>query len=182
MYSALKHKGQPLYRLARAGREVPREAREVTIHELELVAWQPPVLQFRVRCSKGTYVRTLAEDIAGKMGSCAHLQALRRLEVEPFRESDMVTPEQLEAMAVDGRIDQCLLPPDAGLRDWPIVRLDGDGAMRFGHGNPVAADTGETGPVRVYGPQGVLLGLGEIGSDSMLKARRVMNIIQSDAL
>ena len=84
MYSALKHEGQPLYRLARAGREVERAARAVTIHALELVAWEKPYLTFRVRCSKGTYVRTLAEDIAVALGSCAHLVGLRRLAVEPF--------------------------------------------------------------------------------------------------
>lgn len=176
MYSALKHQGQPLYRLARAGLEVPRQPREVTIHALDLISWQPPILEFGVRCSKGTYVRTLAEDIARAMGSCAHLQALRRLEVGPFRETGMLTLEALEAMAENGSIDRCLLAPDAGLEDWPTVLLDARGARAFAHGNPVAGVAGEVGPVRVYGPGDLLLGLGELTTDRCLKARRVMHL------
>ena len=180
MYSALKHRGRPLYRLAREGREVPREVREVTIHALELLVWTPPVLEFRVHCSKGTYVRTLTEDIAGRMGSCGHLQALRRVAVEPFREPDMVTLERLNAMLEDGRIDDCLLPPDAGLRDWPLERLDEFAAVRFGHGNTVQGVAGRAGMVRVYGPDRILLGLGEITADGTLKPRRVMHLGPQD--
>jgi len=174
MYSALKHQGQPLYRLARAGQEVQRPAREVTIHELDLITWEPPVFEFRVRCSKGTYVRTLAEDVSRAMGSCAHLQALRRLAVEPFREEGMITLDRLAALAADGRIDEALLPADAGLRDWPVVRLDDEGARRFRHGNNLDGVSGPVGLVRVYGPGDVLLGLAEIVPGFTLKARRVM--------
>ena len=180
MYSALKHQGQPLYRLARAGQEVPRVARQVTIHALELLTWEAPLLEFRVRCSKGTYVRTLAEDIAQAMGSCAHLQALRRLEVEPFSADDMVTLETLAAMAEGDCTEQCLLPPDAGLQDWPIAHLDEAGARRFGHGNPVEGNAGPIGLVRVYGPGDLLLGLGEITAAGTLKARRVMHVATSE--
>lgn len=177
MYSAIKHEGQPLYRLARAGREVPRQPREVNIQALELLEWNSPFLQFRVHCSKGTYVRTLAEDIARAMGSCAHLQALRRIEVEPFREADMVTLEALEALVRDGAVDRCLLPPDAGLKGWPVATLDEGQALRFGHGNPVPGMAGPaTGRVRVYGPGEVLLGLGEVTLDRVLEARRVMHL------
>jgi tRNA pseudouridine55 synthase len=176
MYSALKHQGQPLYRLARAGQEVPRQAREVTIHRLQLVSWELPFLEFRVRCSKGTYVRTLAEDIAQAMGSCAHLQALRRLAVEPFQEQGMVTLDQLETRVAEGLADECLLPPDAGLAEWPVVRLDEMGERRFRHGNPVAGSGSVGGLVRVYGPGGKLLGLGEVTADGTLKARRLMHL------
>jgi len=178
MYSALKHEGQPLYRLARAGREVERAAREVTIHALELVSWETPYLTFRVRCSKGTYVRTLAEDIAQEMGSCAHLVALRRLAVEPFREQQMVSLASLEEWARDGCVDQCLLPPDAGLVDWPLVSLESGSARRFSHGNALdRAGAGvRPGPVRVYGPGNLLLGLGEVTSEGNLRARRLMNL------
>jgi tRNA pseudouridine55 synthase len=176
MYSALKHQGQPLYRLARAGQEVPRKARQVTVHRLQLVSWESPFLEFRVHCSKGTYVRTLAEDIARAMGSCAHLQALRRLAVEPFEEQAMVTLDQLEARAAEGRAEECLLAPDAGLAEWPVVRLDEIGAQRFRHGNPVA-DSGDVGGlVRVYGPGDKLLGLGEVTADGTLRARRLMHL------
>jgi tRNA pseudouridine55 synthase len=176
MYSALKHKGQPLYKLARAGQEVERAPRRVTIHTLDLLAWNPPHLEFRVRCSKGTYVRTLAEDIAAALGCCAHLQALRRLEVEPFREEDMIGLEALVERAGDGRIDACLLPVDAGLTGWPRVDLAADAAARFSHGNPADDVAGPLGNVRVYGPQDRLLGLGEILSGQRLKAKRIMNL------
>jgi tRNA pseudouridine55 synthase len=191
MYSALKHQGQRLYKLARAGQEVPREAREVTVHSLRLLNWEPPLLVFRVHCSKGTYVRTLAEDIARELGSCAHLVALRRLAVEPFREEDMVGLEQLAAMREAGTLQRCLLPPDAGLQDWPVVTLGQAQAERFGHGGAVeaagagveaggagveAGGAGAPGLVRVYGPAGLLLGLGEIDAAGRLSARRVFNL------
>jgi len=175
MYSALKHRGQPLYKLARAGREIPREPRTVTIHAIEPVLWESPVLVFRVECSKGTYVRTLAEDIARTLGTCAHLRALRRLSVGPFHEPEMIGLEELEARAEAGTLEKALLPPDAGLGDWPVVTLDDRAAARFGHGNPVAGVDAAPGPVRVYGPGG-LMGLGEITVDKLLKAKRLMNL------
>jgi tRNA pseudouridine55 synthase len=176
MYSALKHAGQPLYKLARAGREVPRAAREVTIHELRLLRWEPPRLVFRVHCSKGTYVRTLAEDIAVELGSRAHLTALRRVAVEPFRENDMVGLATLEAMREAGTLERCLLAPDAGLLAWPVVALGQADAARFGHGNRVEGVAAAAGPVRVYGPAGLLLGLGEVDAERRLKAWRVFNL------
>jgi tRNA pseudouridine55 synthase len=176
MYSALKHQGQPLYKLARAGQEVARKARPVTIHSLELLNWAPPMLEFRLRCSKGTYVRTLAEDIAEKLGSCAHLQSLRRLDVEPFREKDMISLDRLESRAESGDLDDCLLPVDAGLCAWPVVELDETSAQRFSHGNPVEAPAGLSGSVRVYAADGKLLGLGETELGKGLKPRRIMHI------
>jgi len=160
---------------------VPREGREVTIHELELLDWEPPMLEFRLRCSKGTYVRTLAEDIARAMGSCAHLQSLRRLSVEPFRQQDMISLEALTAAAEEGRIDQCLLPPDAGLSNWRVVRLDAEGARRFEHGSAIGGPRGHSGLVRVHGPQGRLLGLGEVSADGWLKVRRLMHLPATEA-
>ena len=176
MYSALKHEGQRLYKLARAGVEVDRKARSVQIHSLEPVSWEPPLLQFRVHCSKGTYVRTLAEDIAEKLATCAHLKALRRLEVEPFCEQDMVTLDELTRLAETEQIDSCLLPVDAGLIDWPLVTIDESSSHRFRHGNPVTTDCSETGLVRVYGPENRLLGLGEITSENQLNPKRVMHL------
>lgn len=181
MYSALKHEGQPLYKLARAGREVPRAPREVTIHALQLLRWEPPVLVFRVHCSKGTYVRTLAEDIGLELRSRAHLTALRRLAVEPFGESEMVGLEHLEAMHEAGTLERCLLAPDAGLQAWPIVALCEADAARFGHGHAVEGAAATAGPVRVYGPAGLLLGLGEVSAERVLKARRVFNQVVSAA-
>ena len=176
MYSALKHQGQPLYKLARAGLEVARKARPVTIHSLELLNWAPPILEFRVHCSKGTYIRTLAEDIAEKLDCCAHLQALRRLDVEPFREQDMITLDELLVLAESESLDDCLAPVDSGLIDWPMVTLDETSAIRFCHGNPVGQAVEVPGLVRVYGPNNKLLGIGEILLDKQLKPRRIMHL------
>jgi tRNA pseudouridine55 synthase len=176
MYSALKHQGQPLYKLAREGREVERKARKVIIHSLDLLDWTPPLLKFRVHCSKGTYIRTLAEDIAGALGTCAHLQSLRRLVVEPFSEDDMVTLQELESAIQSGDERACLLPPDAGLSHWPTVELDGASVERFSHGNPVAAESAQPGPVRVYSSQGKLLGIGEVTPGKHLNPKRIMNL------
>jgi tRNA pseudouridine55 synthase len=176
MYSALKHRGQPLYRLARAGVEVPRAPRTVTIHALDLLAWEPPLLSFRVHCSKGTYVRTLAEDLARELGSCAHLAALRRLAVAPFGEDAMVSLPDLEARRDAGTLDDCLLPADAGLAHWPRARLDEDAAGRFLNGNPIPGIDAPLGPVRVFGTADRLLGLGEVTPDGRLTVRRVFHM------
>jgi tRNA pseudouridine55 synthase len=176
MYSALKHQGQPLYKLARVGQEVARKARPVTIHSLELLNWAPPILEFRVHCSKGTYIRTLAEDIAEKLDCCAHLQSLRRLDVEPFREQDMITLEELLVLAESESLDDCLLPVDSGLIDWPSVTLDETSMNRFCHGNPVEQAVEVPGLVRVYGPEQKLLGIGEILPDNQLKHKRIMHL------
>lgn len=176
MYSALKHDGERLYKLARAGIEVERKARNVHIYSLEFISLDLPLLHFRVRCSKGTYVRTLAEDIAETLGTCAHLQSLRRLEVQPFREQDMITLDELIALAEAEKAENCLLPVDAGLTDWPVVNLDEEQTNRFSHGNPVEATDVDAGLVRVYGPENRLLGLGEVTIDQSLKPKRLMHL------
>jgi tRNA pseudouridine55 synthase len=173
MYSALKHQGQPLYKLARAGKEVERKPRSVIIHGLELIAWDKPLLVFSVHCSKGTYVRTLAEDIAEKLGSCAHLQALRRLDVEPFREADMISLDELVRAAEAGQQDSLLLPLDAGLESWPVVRLGGEEQVRFTHGNPAPVQETHCGNVRVYAQSGEILGLGEVRGDHKVHPKRL---------
>lgn len=175
MYSALKHEGQPLYKLAREGKQVERKPREITIRELERLSWAPPDLRIRVRCSKGTYVRTLAEDIGAALGSCAHLRALRRTESGPFS-GDMVSLEQLEARVEAGDPDSLLLPVDAGLPDWPAVSLDAAAARRFSNGNPVFAEAAGSWMVRVFGPAGELLGLGELDGAKRLKPKRIFNL------
>ena len=180
MYSALKHQGQPLYKLAREGHTVHREPREITIHEMKLLGWNPPLLSFDVRCSKGTYIRTLAEDIAGHLGTCGHLQALRRLAVEPFDEAAMVGMDEVKASAAAGGTLPILLPIDAGLCAWPKVVLDVEDSVRFCRGNPVPGGDGE-GMVRVYGQTGGevtrqagnILGLGEVRAGGLVHPRRV---------
>jgi tRNA pseudouridine55 synthase len=180
MYSALKHQGRRLYQLARAGEEVERKPRSVTIHALELFKWAPPMLEFRVHCSKGTYVRTLAEDIAEQLGSCAHLQSLRRLEVEPFREQDMVTLDELQSRVESRNYEDFLLPVDSGLADWPKIILDETARNRFRHGNPVDAVSGAPGMARVYGPENDLLGIGEVTPERRLKPKRIMHLCKQD--
>ncbi len=178
MYSALKHQGKPLYEYARAGIEIERVARTVNIHSLSLVAWQAPNLSFEVHCSKGTYIRTLAEDIAAALGSCAHLIELRRLYVEPFESYSMVTLEQLQSARDNDRLQDFLLPTDAGLPDWPQVELDTAQQGKFMHGNHFrfSADKLPVGKVRVYGPAGNLLGLADLFPDGTLQPTRVFNL------
>ena len=173
MYSALKHKGQPLYKLARAGKVVERKSRKVLIHSLELVSWRSPLLVFKVHCSKGTYVRTLAEDIAAKLETCAHLQNLRRLEVEPFREADMICLDELEQAIAAGQQNSLLLPLDAGLESWPLIQLDGEEQVRFTHGNPALSREVPCGNVRVYATSGEILGLGEVRNDNRVYPKRL---------
>ena len=178
MYSALKHEGKPLYEYARAGITIERPARKVFIHHLEMIDWQSPDLTFDVHCSKGTYIRTLAEDIATALGSCAHLVELRRTIVEPFDQFPMLTLEQLQDARESGELQNCLLPVDAGLPDWPLVKLDSIQQGKFNHGNHVSILTGglEPGKVRVYGPEEDLLGLADLGPDGKLQPIRVFNL------
>jgi tRNA pseudouridine55 synthase len=179
MYSALKHEGKPLYEYARAGIEIDRPSRAVTIHQLELVEWQAPKLVFDVRCSKGTYIRTLAEDIAKALGSCAHLIGLRRAWVEPFAEHSMVTLEQLQAARDNNSgLQDYLLPIDVGLVGWPRIDLDTDQHGKFKHGNhfPFSADGLNAGKVRVYGPEGNVLGLADLSAEGILQPAKVFNL------
>ncbi|MGD9265417.1 MAG: tRNA pseudouridine(55) synthase TruB [Lysobacterales bacterium] len=176
MYSALKHEGRPLYEYARAGIEIERPARRVVIHDIALEAWNPPELVFSVHCSKGTYVRTLAEDIARTLGSLAHLVELRRTGVDTFTGRTMVTLERLQQAHDEGNLQDFLLPVDAGLSDWPRVVLDADQQGKFRHGNPVHVDDERTGKVRAYGPDENLLGLAELSDEGILKPIRVFNL------
>jgi len=178
MYSALKHEGKPLYEYARAGIVVERPARRVTIHRLALLDWQAPDLTFEVHCSKGTYIRTLAEDIATALGSCAHLVALRRTLVEPFDRFPMRTLEQLQEAKDVGRLAEVLLPIDAGLPDWPRIELDAVRRGQFMHGNRFGFPTEglEAGKVRVYGPENNLLGLADLTAEGVLKPEKVFNL------
>ena len=178
MYSALKHEGRPLYEYARAGIHIERPARPVTIHQLDLVEWQSPDLSFDVHCSKGTYIRTLAEDIATRLESCAHLVGLRRLLVEPFDDYPMVTLEQLQIACEQGGLDKYKLPVDAGLPGWPIVVLNQEQHDKFMHGNhfPFSADDLNAGKVRVYSEQDSILGLANLEVDGILRPAKVFNL------
>jgi tRNA pseudouridine55 synthase len=171
MYSALKRDGRPLYELARQGIEVEREAREVVIHELRLLDFSGDRCRLRVACSKGTYIRSLAEDLGAALACAAHLTALRRVTVGPLQVSDAVTLDQLAALAEDERA-AWLLAPDALLQSLPAIYLEDDAGRRFSHGNPVGSDGGP-GKCRVYA-ENRLLGLGEVDEAGRLQPRRVL--------
>ncbi len=178
MFSAVKHKGQRLYQLARQGIEVEREARNITIYDLRLLDFTGPEFNLLVHCSKGTYVRTLAEDIGKTLGVGAHVTALRRTLVGPFEEQDMVSMETLqqvfEEQGLHG-LDQLLLPMDMGLNHWPAVHLGADSSFYIKQGQPVQVPKAPTeGYVRIYGADEKFIGVGEIDDDGRVAPRRLL--------
>ncbi|HUP91960.1 MAG TPA: tRNA pseudouridine(55) synthase TruB [Solimonas sp.] len=175
MYSALKHEGERLYALARQGIEVERAARMVEIHELRVENFAGGAFELEVHCSKGTYIRTLAEDLARAAGQCAHLAGLRRLEVAPFHGRDMVGRERLQHAAGESEpaLDRLLLPAAAALAGWPQIAVDSDRARRLAHGQTVAPHAeAPQGRVAVLDEGGELLGIAESGADGRLVPRR----------
>jgi tRNA pseudouridine55 synthase len=174
MYSALKRGGQPLYKLARQGITVEREAREVDVTELTLLDFSHGRCRLRVTCGKGTYIRTLAEDVGLALGCGAHLAALRRMAVGGLSVAQAVTLEVLVALPEEER-NHRLLPPDALLRDLPAVRLDETTGRRFLHGNPVAAECEVKGKCRVYAADR-LLGVGEADQSGLVHPRRLVAV------
>lgn len=174
MHSALKRDGRPLYELARQGIEVEREARAVTIHSIDCLAFAGDALTLRVACSKGTYIRVLAADIGQALGCGAHLTALRRTVVGDL------TLDKAATLAELGAIDEAdrpgrLLPVDALLQSLPMVVLEGVEASRFTHGNPVALPAGMTGKIRVYADDR-LVGVGEPGHGGLLWPKRLVQL------
>lgn len=174
MYSALKRDGQPLYKIARAGGEVERAPRPVTIHRFALRA-RPAAdrLDLEVHCSKGTYVRTLIEDLARALGTLGHLTALRRTAVGGFEGRDLYTLEDLQQRAAGGltALDACLLAPDAALGSWPRVDLDAAQAAKLQRGQAVPTG-GPDSEVRIYGPGDRFLGVGRLAA-GLLTPRRL---------
>jgi tRNA pseudouridine55 synthase len=140
MYSALKHEGQPLYKLARAGETVERKPRSVTINQLKVLGLEGDRLRLEVHCTKGTYIRTLVEDLGTALGCGAHVSELRRIQAGPFDLSKAVTLEELEALHAEGghlALDHLLMPSDCGLQDWPEVELTEQTAYYLNHGQAV---------------------------------------------
>jgi tRNA pseudouridine55 synthase len=176
MHSALKHHGTRLYELARQGIEVERPPRSVQISAIELLAYDRAELQFSVTCSKGTYIRTLVEDVAKKMGTLGHVVALRRAAVEPFREADMIPIRTLVTYEAEGleRLDTLLKPVDSPLTQWPRLVLQEELCGRLNHGQTVPAmPDWPKGWVRLYNRDDVLFGLGEVESAGQLVPRRI---------
>lgn len=176
MYSALKHQGKRLYALAREGIMIEREPRPVTIYELGLKHLDLDTLTLEVRCSKGTYVRTLVEDIAKALGTRGHVIALRRTGVARFgRDDKWVGLEELE---VAESPEQFLLGPDAALRGWPALTLSRDMVHFFRHGQPVMLPRGpREGLLSVYDEDRRFLGVGEVLDDGRIAPRRLIRAI-----
>lgn len=181
MQSALKHQGKALYEYARAGIEVERQPRRVTIHRLEVVAWSGPELVLDVHCSKGTYVRTLAEDLGEWLGCGAHLSGLRRTASGPLRVEQALTLEALAALAEPAR-DALLRPADALLQSWPEIRLPDDEAGRFLSGLRRRVRLDDAPAVRVYGPEPrAFLGSAHITGGELI-ADRLLSPVEVQAL
>ncbi len=173
MYSALKRDGQPLYRLARAGVTVAREPRTIEVWSLTLLALAPDSLRLEVSCSKGTYVRVLAEDIAAALGTLGHVSVLRREYVEPFEGQPMLTLPGLEATRAGGGWPP-LLPIDAPLGHLPVVRLELANARRLCVGQAVlAVEAPRAVRVRLYQEE-TFLGMGETDAAGLVHPRRLL--------
>lgn len=176
MYSALKKDGKRLYELARKGQTVERAPRPISIRDIELLEFAGSRLVFRVSCSKGTYVRTLVEDIARRAGTMAYTARLHRESVGHFRSEQMLDLPTVEGLVEDGpeMLKERLLAPDVALQGLPAVTLDPGADERFSGGQSVSvAAQGQSGLARVYGARERFLGVGELVGDGMLAPRRV---------
>ena len=172
-HAALKHEGRKYYEYARRGIEIPRAARTVEIRELRLRSWRPPDLELFVRCSKGTYIRALADDIGAALECGAHLAALRRVETGGFALADALTLEALEAMSEAER-DAALRPADSLVAELPRLDLEGDEAMRFVQGQSLVRPGVTDELLRVYA-DGSFAGLGTVANGT-LKPRRLVSV------
>lgn len=183
MYSALKKDGKRLYELARQGQVVERDARPVRIKEISLLEARGARLVFNVHCSKGTYVRTLVEDIALAAGTVAHTAKLHRETVGAFRAEDMLDMPSAELAAVDGPavLRERLLPADAALASWSECHVPAEAADRFCGGQEVLCDSVEEGLVKVYDPRERFLGIGMLAGDGKVAPKRIFRHSQTDA-
>src|SRR3569833_1189852 len=178
MHSAIKHQGQPLYKLAHQGIEIERPAREVSIYELRLTACRGDRLDFEVGCSKGTYIRTLAEDIGEALGVGAHVVALRRTMAGPFRAEQMISLEHLQALAEQGAasLDAALLHMEAALAQWPDVCQSDEMAYYLRQGHPVFVQRAPTsGWVKLCTADRRFLGVGRVMDDGRVAPKRLVN-------
>jgi tRNA pseudouridine55 synthase len=183
MFSAIKHQGQPLYKLARRGIEIERKSRRVTIYSNELVAFERDEFALEIHCSKGTYVRTIAEEIGESLGCGAHVCALRRRKAGPYDESDIMSFAELEQRREDGgydALDALLLPVETAVRDWPVVSLSDATAFYIRQGQPVIVPHAPTsGRVQLIeqstdGSKQMFIGVGEILDDGRVAPRRLV--------
>ncbi len=175
MYSALKHNGQPLYKLARQGIEIKRKEREITIHKLDLIEFTNESITLDVKCSKGTYIRTLGQDIGEALGCGAHLGMLRRTEVEPFDCGKLYTIEEIEELSINNDLEKTLLEIDTALQEYPSVTLSDEDVTRIQHG--LKADIKalpNSEMIRLYTKSKEFIGIGRCSSDDKLAPKRLM--------
>ncbi len=179
MYSALKKDGQPLYKLARKGIEVERKSRLITIYSIKLLELRDDEIDLEVICSKGTYIRTLSEDIGKKLECGGHVKVLRRILSGEFSVNDSVTLAQLDKIrdqAPAESLDELLLPMDSVMQDFAAVRLNLDMARYIRLGQAVLVPKAPTeGLVRMYGGENEFLGVGHILEDGRVAPKRLIN-------
>ena len=176
IYSALKQGGEPLYAKARRGEAIEVPEREVQVRSIELLELHERTLRLRVECGTGTYIRSIVRDLGEALGCGAHVTALRRLWVAPFRAPSMHSLEALQALAADGEasLEAVLLPVSAGFEDWSRIELDAAQARQLGQGQAVPVPTGTVlGAVFATGPGGLPLGIAEVHPGDLLRARRL---------
>lgn len=186
MYSALKHNGQPLYKLARQGIEIERKPRRVKIHELILIEKTADTITLEAHCSKGTYIRTLAQDIGEALGFGAHLSMLRRTQVSPFDCHILYTIEEIEKLAKDCELNSILLPIDSALVRLPSIELSSEDATRIQHGLKVTHDDiPDSDMIRLYLDNGEFIGIGRCSHDEkgnkLLAPKRMMKTQNKEA-
>ncbi len=180
MHSAIKQNGQPLYKLAHQGIVVERQSRSVTIHKISLLRFDGDLVEVDVDCSKGTYIRVLAEDIGEALGCGAHVAALRRTRAGPFDGAQMLTLDALEERATEGWscLDGVLLPMDSALAHWPDVLLPDDAAYFIRQGQAVRASQAPlSGWVKLYTRQRHFLGVGCMLEDGRVAPKRLVGCV-----
>ncbi len=178
MYSALKKDGKRLYELARKGIQVEREARQLTIFSIDHLSIDDDSISFTVKCSKGTYIRTLVEDIAEKLGTCAHVTFLRRIKAGPFEGANMITLPQIDEIAENGfeELDKLLIGADTALAKRPKLNLTAEMARAFCHGQPMVVPMQMfEGHIRVYDDEGLFIGIGMPDSQGKIVPKRIFN-------
>lgn len=177
MFSALKHQGQPLYKLARQGVEVERKARQINIYDLQLLAVSRDSFTLDVSCSKGTYIRTLVQDIAAAMGSCGHVSMLRRTAAAGYDLTQAIALDELENLAEQEDLtllDKMLLPAVDALPEWPLIALNAEQCRQLYFGQPVSyGSTKYSGNIRLLDETGTFTGLGQLAADGVITAKRL---------
>ena len=190
MYSALKYQGQPLYKYAREGIEVPREARDITVFRLDLLRFEGDEVELEIHCSKGTYIRTIVDDLGELLGCGAHVAELRRLAVGSYPAEKMVTLEQIEALLAQAKdqdmspselLDPLLLPMNTAVDGIPAVYIDEASASYLRHGNPVQVSGAPLdGLVQVHvgdedqAEDCEFIGIGQINDDGLVAPKRII--------